>query len=68
MTIGGHPRTTRMRYCNREREQGETRLIRDYFVENPTYDQAIFRRSFQMKKPLFLRIVAVVTASDRYFQ
>ncbi|XP_076903825.1 uncharacterized protein LOC143558992 [Bidens hawaiensis] len=67
MIIKDHPRTRR-RYCNRERGQGEARLMQDYFVDNPTYDQAIFRRRFRMQKPLFLRIVAAVTANDIYFQ
>ncbi|KAJ0684321.1 putative harbinger transposase-derived protein [Helianthus annuus] len=67
MIIQDHPRARR-RYCNREREHGEARLMQDYFVDNPTYDQATFRRRFRMQKPLFLRIVAAVTANDIYFQ
>ncbi|GJZ61828.1 putative harbinger transposase-derived protein [Tanacetum coccineum] len=52
----------------KEREQGETRLMADYFVDNPTFDEVIFRRRFRMRKHLFIRIVDSVTANDRYFQ
>lgn len=60
--------TSTRRYCDREREQGETRLMEDYFVENPTFDQQTFRRRFRMRKPLFLRIAAALSANDIYFQ
>ncbi|XP_076926252.1 uncharacterized protein LOC143589350 [Bidens hawaiensis] len=59
---------TSRRYCDRKREQGEARLIEDYFVENPTYEQATFRRRFHMRKPFFLRIVEAITTNDMYFQ
>jgi hypothetical protein len=39
-----HPRARR--YCDRERELGEKRLMEDYFVDNPTYDQATFQNRF----------------------
>ncbi|XP_076916287.1 uncharacterized protein LOC143575941 [Bidens hawaiensis] len=68
MIIGYHPPRSRRRYCDREREHGEERLMKDYFVDNPTYGEDTFRRRFRMRKPLFLRIVAVVTANDVYFQ
>ncbi|GKE79293.1 hypothetical protein Tco_1545413, partial [Tanacetum coccineum] len=55
-------------YRDREPEQGEARLMADYFVDNPVYDEVIFRRRFRMHKHLFFRIVDVVTANDRYFQ
>ncbi|GJZ70205.1 putative nuclease HARBI1 [Tanacetum coccineum] len=61
------PRARRA-YRDREREQGETRLMADYFVDNPTFDEVIFRRRFRMRKHLFIRIVDSVTANDRYFQ
>ncbi|XP_023732269.1 uncharacterized protein LOC111880098 [Lactuca sativa] len=67
MSVRDHPRARR-RYCNREREQGEARLMKDYFVDNPTYGEAKFRGRFRMRKPLFLCIVEAVTANDRYFQ
>ncbi|KAK9073354.1 hypothetical protein SSX86_007678 [Deinandra increscens subsp. villosa] len=59
---------TRRRYCDRERENGEKVLMQDYFAERPTYDETTFRNRFRMRRPLFLRIVAAVTANDLYFQ
>ncbi|XP_042756464.1 uncharacterized protein LOC111880205 [Lactuca sativa] len=67
MGVRDHHRARR-RYCDQEREQGEARLMKDYFVDNPTYGEAKFRGRFRMRKPLFLCIVEVVTANDRYFQ
>ncbi|XP_023769236.1 uncharacterized protein LOC111917829 [Lactuca sativa] len=67
MSVRDHPRAKR-RYCDREREQGEARLMKDYFVDNPTYGEEKFRGRFRMQKPLFLHIMEVVTANDRYFQ
>ncbi|KAI3521391.1 hypothetical protein L1887_10854 [Cichorium endivia] len=68
MILGDHPPRARRRYRDRAREQGETRLMEDYFVDNPIYDETIFRRRFRMRKPLFLRIVNAITTNDRYFQ
>ncbi|XP_023771290.1 uncharacterized protein LOC111919960 [Lactuca sativa] len=68
LLVQDHPPRASRRYCDREREQGEARLMEDYFVDNPTYDQATFRRRFRMQRPLFLHIVTVVTANDLYFQ
>jgi hypothetical protein len=58
-------------YRDREREQGEALLMADYFVDNPTFDEVIFRRRFRMRKHLFVRIVDAVdavTANNPYFQ
>ena len=46
MITRDHPRRARMRYCDREREQGEKHLMEDYSVENPLYDEATFQRRF----------------------
>ncbi|XP_074305490.1 uncharacterized protein LOC141640706 [Silene latifolia] len=56
------------RYYERNREEGHIRLFKDYFHDNPVYPDHIFRRRFRMRKPLFLRIVEAVTASDTFFQ
>ncbi|GJR36590.1 hypothetical protein Tco_1212274 [Tanacetum coccineum] len=53
---------------SKEREQGEGHLMADYFVDNPVFDEVVFRRRFHMHKHLFFRIVDAVTANDRYFQ
>ena len=42
-------------------------LIDDYFANQPTYDDAIFRRRFRMRKQVFLRIVGELSSSDNYF-
>ncbi|KAK1439911.1 hypothetical protein QVD17_05736 [Tagetes erecta] len=68
LLVAYQPHTITRRYCDRQREMGEKRLMDDYFVDNPTYDQTTFRRRFRMRKTLFLRIVAGVTANDVYFQ
>ncbi|XP_057774868.1 uncharacterized protein LOC130993849 [Salvia miltiorrhiza] len=68
LILGTSSSTTKKRYCDREREVGEQRLMSDYFVPNPTYTPELFRRRFRMQKSLFLRIVDVVTANDQYFQ
>ncbi|XP_023734693.1 uncharacterized protein LOC111882548 [Lactuca sativa] len=68
LLIEDHPPRARRRYCDQERKQGEACLVEDYLVDNPTYDQATFRRRFCMQRPLFFRIVTGVTANDLYFQ
>ncbi|XP_024630899.1 uncharacterized protein [Medicago truncatula] len=43
------------------------RLIDDYFANEPTYDDAMFRRRYWMQKHVFLRIVGELSISDNYF-
>ncbi|XP_022041056.1 uncharacterized protein LOC110943626 [Helianthus annuus] len=40
----------------------------DDFVEDPKYNEAIFRHRFRMSKRLFLKIVSDVEANDSWFQ
>nr|GEW89196.1 hypothetical protein [Tanacetum cinerariifolium] len=68
MIIRDRPHTTRRRNYDRERKMGEKRLMQDYFVDRPTYDEATFGNRLRMRRPLFLRIVDAVTANDVYFQ
>ena len=68
MFAGDHPPRARRIYRDRQREMGEAYLMEDYCVDNPTYDDVIFRRRFRMRRPLFHRIVDAVTANDVYFQ
>lgn len=42
--------------------------MEDYFVDNPTYDQATFQRRFRMQISLFLFIMTIVKGNDLYFQ
>ncbi|RWR96832.1 transposon protein, putative, Pong sub-class [Cinnamomum micranthum f. kanehirae] len=46
---------------HRGRISGHHRLYNDYFSENPIYTPSQFRRRFQMRKPLFLRIWRLMT-------
>lgn len=59
---------SRRRVIERQREEGEDRLFNDYFSNNPTYPDDIFRRRFRMRKHVFLRIVNEITTTDEYFQ
>ncbi|XP_022023915.1 uncharacterized protein LOC110924186 [Helianthus annuus] len=40
----------------------------DYFVEDPKYNEDIFRHRFRMSKRLFLKIVAGVEENDPWFE
>ncbi|XP_048591653.1 putative nuclease HARBI1 [Brassica napus] len=44
-------------YIDRDREDGHNCLWNDYFCENATYPNQIFRRRFRMNKSLFMHIV-----------
>ena len=43
------------RYC--DRVSGNTRLLNDYFIENPVYNETLFCRRFHLSRSLFLRIL-----------
>ena len=60
------PRTKR-KYFNRDHSAANQRLIEDYFANEPTYDDAMFRRRFRMRKHVFLRIVGDMSSNDNYF-
>ena len=51
----------------RNRIDADTRLMNDYFVQHPTYNDIIFRRRFRMHKSLFMRIVATCLRCPRSF-
>ena len=55
-------------YIDREREDGHNRLWNDYFCENATYPNHLFRRRFRMNKPLFMRIVTRLANEVSFFQ
>ncbi|KAK2643253.1 hypothetical protein Ddye_025016 [Dipteronia dyeriana] len=52
---------------NRDWESADRRLFYDYFVENPRYNDQMFRTRFRMDRSLFLRIVEKVEAHDNNF-
>ena len=62
------PAPRRRSYIHRDREQANTRLMKDYFDEAPTFNDAMFRRRFRMSKRLFLRIVEDMEREYEYFQ
>ncbi|WVZ83894.1 hypothetical protein U9M48_030989 [Paspalum notatum var. saurae] len=51
---------------NREREEVNAQIMRDYFNDPPLYGEEHFRR--RMRKSLFLCIVEDVTARNKYFK
>ncbi|CAN6381068.1 unnamed protein product [Urochloa humidicola] len=55
------------RYVDRPYAESEQGLLNDYFVEDPLYDEMIFRRRFRMRRPLFLRIVQALGEWDNFF-
>ncbi|KAL9662682.1 hypothetical protein QQ045_027515 [Rhodiola kirilowii] len=57
------PRSKR-KHFNRDHSAANQRLIDDYFANEPTYDDAMFRRRFRMQKHVFLRIVGDMSSSD----
>jgi hypothetical protein len=59
---------TKRRYFHRDHAAANQRLIDDYFSNQPTYDEVMFRRRFRMRKPLYLRIVGDLSNSDVYFK
>ncbi|XP_030936388.1 uncharacterized protein LOC115961564 [Quercus lobata] len=61
--------TSQPKRCSIQRNHlvGHERLFLDYFAPTPIYLPALFRRRFQMKRSLFLRIQSKVEAQDSYF-
>ena len=54
-------------YRYRDRVSGHSRMLNDYFVENPVYDETLFRRRFRLSRPLFLRILLTLQQHNDYF-
>jgi hypothetical protein len=42
-------------------------LFKDYFSDDPIFDDIDFRRVYRMRQPPFLRILHAITESDAYF-
>jgi hypothetical protein len=47
--------------------EGHQKLMQDYFDDGSTYDNSDFKRRFQMRKSLFLKIAADVESFCPYF-
>ncbi|XP_065859533.1 uncharacterized protein [Euphorbia lathyris] len=60
--------TLRRKYVDRKCEEGAERMYKDYFIDEPVYDEHLFRGRFRMSKPLFLRIVEALGNHTVYFQ
>ena len=54
-------------YRYRDRVSGHSRLLNDYFIENPVYDETLFHRRFHLSRPLFLRILHTLQQHNDYF-
>ena len=54
-------------YRNCDRVSGHSRLLNDYFVENPVYDETLIRRRFRLSRSLFLRILHTLQHRNHYF-
>ena len=52
----------------RDKIDADNRLMRHYFVKNPTYPESYFRRRFRMSTELFRRIAEKLASHDRFFQ
>ena len=63
----GHGDRVSRQYRYRDRVSGNSRLLNDYFVENPVYDETLFRRRFRLSRPLFLRILRTLQQYNNYF-
>jgi len=55
------------KYLNRDHATTNQRLIDNYIANEPTYDNAMFRRRYWMQKHVFLRIIGDFSSSDNYF-
>jgi len=60
-------RRFRRRHIERDRGAARDRLMSDYFVENPVYNDFQFRRRYRMKRHLFLHIVQTLSSWSPYF-
>ena len=54
-------------YRYRDRVSGHSRLLNDYFVEIPVYEETLFRRRFRLSRPLFLQILHTLQQHNNYF-
>ena len=64
----GGSRPGRRKSKPRQRYEGYCILYSDYFADNPTQDEAVFRRRFRMKRKLFVHIMQAIREYDTYFK
>ena len=53
---------------DRDRAEGQAKIMRDYFNPNQIYPEKYFRRQFQMHTSLFLTIAKAVEKYDDWFK
>nr|XP_043629212.1 uncharacterized protein LOC122600513 [Erigeron canadensis] len=57
------------KYTNRNnRIESHDRLVRDYFAEEPKFDEDFFRTRFRMSRQLFVKIATYLESNFQYFQ
>nr|XP_043639649.1 protein ALP1-like [Erigeron canadensis] len=56
------------RTVERQREIGHQILLNDWFVDEPKFNDAYFRKKFRMEKSMFLKIVDDIEANFPYFR
>ena len=64
----GGSRPGRRKSKPRQRYEGYCILYSDYCADNPTQDEAVFRRRFRMKRKLFVHIMQAIREYDTYFK
>ena len=55
-------------FVQRFRQRALETLMNDYFVEQPKFNESVFRDRFRMSKTLFLKIVYDIEAKFEWFQ
>jgi hypothetical protein len=55
-------------YKPRQRWLANERLLNDYFVDNPVFNEVEFRRRYRMRRLVFLRMLDHVQATNPYFR
>ena len=58
---GGKPG---QKHMHRDQEEWHEYLFQDYFAKNPTFDAMKFRRSYKIRRELFLHFIDVVCCFD----
>lgn len=68
-TVEQVPRPIRHRtFVCQEHDVAQQRLFDDYFTDEPRWGPTVFRQRFRMHRDMFLRIVQMLEARDKYFQ
>jgi len=55
------------RHIERDRGAARDRLMSDYFIENPVFNDNQFRRRYRMRRQLFLHIAQTLSNWSPYF-